>query len=211
MEDVATALTVMAGIGYDADDNSTASIPHGLYGADFSTNLSGGGSLSGLRLGLIEGFFNRTPSTETDPVNEAMDDIVSKLEQAGAMVVPILDPLYNATAIANDLDTQRYEYREQLTSYLQNPQLGGQHPDSTEELYSGDDFLVIPSQYEYVSTALVSSTSNGTWHGKPSYSSVKSGVQNLVSSNICKNRKKAIPTLTVSSQDPRSGRDIRCE
>ena len=29
-----------------------------------------------------------------------------------------------------------------------------------------------PSEYEYVNTALVSSTSNEIWHGKPSYNAV---------------------------------------
>lgn len=176
--DVATALTVMAGIGFDAEDNATALVPAGMMDVDFSANLEDG-SLKGLRLGLVEGFFNRTSSSETDPVNEAMANMTAKLQKAGASIISITESLYNATDIANRLDTQRFEYRELLDAYLQRPSLHGQHPNSAKELYSGNEFLVLPSQYEYVNTALISSTSNQTWNSKPSYDAVKRGIQDL--------------------------------
>jgi Asp-tRNA(Asn)/Glu-tRNA(Gln) amidotransferase A subunit family amidase len=52
VEDVATAITVMAGIGYDADDNATASVPAGIQGTDYAASLTTG-SLKGLRFGLL--------------------------------------------------------------------------------------------------------------------------------------------------------------
>ncbi|KAK2767319.1 hypothetical protein FQN53_006510 [Emmonsiellopsis sp. PD_33] len=172
LKDVAIALTVMAGIGYDPRDNTTALVPGSLAGVDYSSALYGG-SLKGVRLGLVEGFFNRTASAETTPVNDVMDDMVSKLEAAGATVVTIHEPIYNSTAITGTLDVQRFEYRELMDAYLQDKNLGGTHPSTLSELYSSGDFLVLPSGYSYVNTALVSSTSNDT------YTDRQYGIQNL--------------------------------
>jgi Asp-tRNA(Asn)/Glu-tRNA(Gln) amidotransferase A subunit family amidase len=172
VEDVATAITVMAGIGYDADDNATASVPAGIQGTDYAASLTTG-SLKGLRFGLLEGFFNRTASKETTPVNDAMRKHVAKLRAAGATIVSINETIYNASAILAASDVQRYEYREELTKYLRKPTLSGTHPDSTNELYASDKFLVLPSGYEYVTTSLVSSTSNAT------YNSTLAGIQDL--------------------------------
>ncbi|KAH9826020.1 Amidase [Teratosphaeria destructans] len=177
VEDVATALTVMASVGYDEQDNATALVPAGVRGTDYTAHLYAG-SLQGLRLGLVEGFFNRTPSPENDPVNEAMANVTSKLANTGATIVPITDPYYNATAIA-DLDTQRYEYRESMDSYLNRSAMSSTNnasvPKSLQDIYAipPGDFLVIPSQHEYVRTALVSSTSNAT------YNAIQAGIRNL--------------------------------
>jgi Asp-tRNA(Asn)/Glu-tRNA(Gln) amidotransferase A subunit family amidase len=172
--DVAAALTVMASVGYDADDNMTAMIPSESAGIDYSAELYGG-SLKGVRLGLLEGFFNRTATNETTPVNDVMENMVSKLTAAGAIVVPINESTYrNVSDISAKLDVQQFEYRELLTAYLERSSLKGIHPSSMPELYlNSSKFLVIPSQYPYVNHALVSSTSNAT------YGTVKLGIQNL--------------------------------
>lgn len=172
VEDVATAITIMSSIGYDADDNITASVPAGIQGIDYTASLTTG-SLKGLRLGLLEGFFNRTASNETTPVNDAMTKHVAKLRGAGATIVSINETIYDANAIIGVLDVQRYEYREELTKYLERPEVAGTHPNSTNELYAGDEFLVLPSGYEYVTTSLVSSTSNAT------YNSTLAGIRDL--------------------------------
>lgn len=178
IKDVAAALTVMASIGYDPSDNATASIPSSSLGVDYSASLSTSASLKGLRLGLLEGFFNRTASNETDPVNSVMAEMVLRLQSAGATVIHINDTLYNATAI-QALDTQRFEYRENLDAYLQRASLAGKHPSTFNQLYAtnssdeGGKFLVIPSQYEYINTSFKSSTSNDT------YTNVQYGIQNL--------------------------------
>lgn len=181
VKDIAVALTVMAGTPYDPSDNATALVPSGIRGSDFSQGLTQG-SLEGLRFGLLEGFFNRTVSDETDPVNQAMANMTAKLQAAGATIIPITDEMYNATAIAR-LDTQRYEFRESLDAYLQRPSLSGSHPTTTNELYTSDEYLVIPAQYEYVNTALLSSTANTTTTTtsttQPSYATIKSGIHNL--------------------------------
>ena len=172
VKDVAIALTVMAGIGYDLNDNTTALVPDDSVGVDYAASLTTG-SLNGLRLGVVAGFFNRTDSAETTPVNQAIDSFVEKLRRLGASTVPINEQLYNATAISNDLDVQEFEYRQELSEYLERPVLKGEHPESMPRLYDSGQYLVIPSQYGYVNTALVSSTSNAT------YGNIKQGIQNL--------------------------------
>jgi Asp-tRNA(Asn)/Glu-tRNA(Gln) amidotransferase A subunit family amidase len=179
MKDVAVALTVMATPGYDAADNETALVPAANRDIDYAASLSGA-SLKGLRIGVLNGFFNRTNSSEVTPVNNAMDRLMTRLGAEGVILVPINETIYNATAIQAAYDVQRYEYRQLMNEYLQRPSLGGQHPKTLNELYSrkaangtGGEFLVLPSQYEYVNTALVSSTSNSTYAGR------QVGIRNL--------------------------------
>ena len=163
MEDLAVALTVMASIGYDVADNATALIPKGSRDVDYSAALHDGSSLRAVRVGLIEGFFSSTSSNETTPVKDAIDRIVSLMVAAGATVIPISSPIFNSTAILNRYDTQRFEYRQEMDDYLARPVLGGSHPATLDGIYESGRFLVIPSQYSYVNTALVSSTQNTTY------------------------------------------------
>jgi Asp-tRNA(Asn)/Glu-tRNA(Gln) amidotransferase A subunit family amidase len=165
--DIAKALTVMASVGYDSNDNTTSLRPDSVDEINYSARMLGG-SLFGLRLGLIEGFFNRTATNETTPVNDAMDHVASILTAAGATVIKIDDPIYNATAIQANHDVQQYEYQQELSAYLQRPSLQGNHPASMPDLYknSSGNFLVIPAQYSYVNNALVSSTANATYAGR---------------------------------------------
>jgi Asp-tRNA(Asn)/Glu-tRNA(Gln) amidotransferase A subunit family amidase len=162
----------MVSVGYDPADNVTALIPSSSVGIDYSTSIHGS-SLSGMRFGLIEGFFNRTPTPETTPVNDAMARVVNTLTAAGASVIPITETVYNATAISANFDVQQNEYREMLTAYLQRPSLSGIHPTTMPALYASGEFLVIPNQYSYVNTALISSTGNETYAAK------QYGIRNL--------------------------------
>lgn len=172
VRDLATALTVMASVGYDERDNATAEIPHEVVGRDYGT-LMKGVRLKGMRMGLFQGFFNFTASEETTPVNEAMANMAGKLQAAGVEVVNITDAIYNATAISAALDVQAFEYREGLNSYLAGPNLTGDKPTSFEELYTSEKFLVIPTQYAFINSSVVSSTSNET------YFIAQRGIQNL--------------------------------
>jgi Asp-tRNA(Asn)/Glu-tRNA(Gln) amidotransferase A subunit family amidase len=179
VKDVATALTVMTTTGYDAADNATALVPSPLRNTDYTASLATS-SLNGLRIGVLNGFFNRTNSPEVTPVNNAMDSTMSRLTAAGVTLVPINETIYNATAIQAAYDVQRYEYRELMDVYLQRPSLGGERPDTLAEIYSrkavngsGGEFVVLPSQYEYVNTALVSSTGNATYNDR------LAGIRNL--------------------------------
>lgn len=179
IKDIATALTVMASTGFDAKDNATALVPSANRDIDYTFLLSTA-KLQGLRVGVLNGFFNRTDSAEVAPVNTAMDTLMSRLEAEHVTLIPIDETIYNATAIQADLDVQRYEYRELMDGYLQRPSLSGRRPNTLNELYtrravngSGGDFVVLPSQYEYVNTALVSSTGNETYVHR------QNGIRNL--------------------------------
>lgn len=173
VDDLAVALTVLASVGYDPGDNVTALIPSSSVGQDYSAALFGG-CLRGMRFGLIEGFFNRTASNETTPVNNVLGDMVNALTAAGATVVPITESIYNSSAISTAFDVQKLEYRQEMDTYLARPSLHGTHPSTLNQLYSKRKVLVIPSQYSFVKTSLVSSTSNLT------YAPIKLGIHNLI-------------------------------
>ncbi|CAI6332827.1 unnamed protein product [Periconia digitata] len=179
IKDVATALSVLTTTGYDALDNATALVPSSSRNVDYTANLRSS-QLQGLRLGVLNGFFNRTASAETTPVNKAMDAYMRKLSDAGAILIPINETIYDANAILSAYDVQRFEYRELMDAYLERSSLAGTHPSTLAELYSrkasntsDGEFLVLPSQYEYVNTALVSSTGNAT------YITRQQGIKNL--------------------------------
>ncbi|KAL6158179.1 hypothetical protein ACJQWK_07559 [Exserohilum turcicum] len=179
IKDVAVSLTVMAEAGYDASDNATALVPNANRNIDYAASLSNF-PLKGLRIGVLNGLFNRTDSPEVTPVNNAMDSVISRLSAAGVTIVPIDDEIYNATAIQASWDVQRYEFRQLMDEYLQRPSLQGEHPNTLADLYSrkavngsGGEFLVIPAEYEYVNTALVSSTANDTYDAR------QAGIRNL--------------------------------
>lgn len=172
VRDVARALTVMSSVGYDARDNATADIPEEAVEMNYEAALRGVG-LSRLRIGLIQGFFNLTASAETTPVNEAMENMVSKLQDVGVEVVNITDAVYNASAIGAVLDVQAFEYREGLNGYLAGPNLTGDRPASFDEVYTSGKFLVIPEQYGFINSSFISSTSNDT------YFTAQRGIQQL--------------------------------
>ncbi|ORY09976.1 amidase signature domain-containing protein [Clohesyomyces aquaticus] len=218
LKDVAVALTVMASTGYDAADNATALVPPANRDIDYAASISSG-TLQGVRIGVLNGFFNRTTSNETTPVNIVMDAMMQKLTSAGATLIPINETIYNATSILA-LDTQRYEYRELMDQYLTRPSLAGKHPATLKDLYAtapqttngtSGQFLVIPAQYEYVNTALISSTANST------YSTIQSDIKNLtlalpstfalhkLSAVIYPEQKNLVVKLGSSSQSGRNG------
>ncbi|KAK1836969.1 amidase signature domain-containing protein [Podospora conica] len=165
LKDLTVALTVMSSVGYDPKDNDTAAIPPSARGRDYSSDLfSAPPSLRGLRLGLLDGFWNHTASPETTPVNDVMSAMLTELRAAGAVLVNVTDARYDAPAIAAALDVQRFEYRELADAYLASTP-GSPRPQTLAELYApgGEDFVVLPSGYEYVTTSLASSTGNSTY------------------------------------------------
>ncbi|KAF1967182.1 amidase signature enzyme [Bimuria novae-zelandiae CBS 107.79] len=180
IKDVAVALTVMCKSGYDPADNATALVPPANRDINYSALPNT--QLAGLRLGVLEGFFNHSGNSDPEvaPVNAAMDAWMARLTAHGATLIPINESIYNASAIQAAYDVQRYEYRELMDAYLARPSLSGAHPSTLQDFYarkasktSAGEFLVLPSQYEYVNTALVSSTANATYHER------RLGIQNL--------------------------------
>jgi Asp-tRNA(Asn)/Glu-tRNA(Gln) amidotransferase A subunit family amidase len=102
-----------------------------------------------------------------------MNKMISGLQAAGATVVVINENLYNTTTLMR-LDVQTSEMREGMNSYLGASTHDSSNPSSLEALFDSKKFMVIPSQYNYIKTVLVSSTSNS------SYPQKKAGIQNLV-------------------------------
>jgi Asp-tRNA(Asn)/Glu-tRNA(Gln) amidotransferase A subunit family amidase len=169
----------MASTGYDPAYNQSALVPSSVRNVDYAAALTTG-TLNGLRIGVLNGFFNFSKDPEVAPVNKAMESMLRDLEAAGGTLVPVDEEIYNATAIQAKLDVQRFEFRELMDIYLQDPALSGEHPKTLNELYSrkttdssAGEFLVLPSGYEYVNTALVSSTAN------ESYIERQHGIRNL--------------------------------
>jgi len=207
--DLAVALTVMASVGYDTNDNLTALRPESSIGVDYLERITRSG-LKGLRFGLVQGFLNRTASEETTPVNDIMDNTVSVLESAGATVVSIDEIMYNATAILG-LDVQAYEYREGLDSYLQRPSFSSDQPSNFKELYSSEKFLVIPAQYNFIDKASKSSTSDASYiQTKLKIEELTSTLRSTFSSNnldalIYPQQKNLIVRIGTPSQAGRNG------
>lgn len=157
VEDLAIALSAIASTQLDPEDNSTALVPEGIHGTDYYGDLASS-SLGGKTIGVLETFFDRTSTNETTPVNEALDSMVMKLQEAGATVVHIDDPKYNVNAILASCETQRFELRQEVDHYLSRESLKGQHPATLEDLYSKDNFLVLPQQYGFIKAVLKGST-----------------------------------------------------
>ncbi|GAM82155.1 hypothetical protein ANO11243_001340 [Dothideomycetidae sp. 11243] len=180
VEDLAVALTVMKGVGYDERDNTTALAPSSSRKADYSIGLTSG-NLRGKRIGWLSGFFNQTSSGGTNAVNDAMRDMQARLTTAGVEFVPVEDPVFNADELLKIVDLQQFEYRQLMDEYLSDPSLQGQHAMDLRDLYSGESgsYLVIPAQYQHVRNALASSTHNKTAGERPSFVEVKQKVANL--------------------------------
>ncbi|MCJ1278167.1 hypothetical protein MMC21_005982 [Puttea exsequens] len=162
VEDLAVALTFMASVGRDPDDEATALIPESSIGVDYATAIQEG-SLDGMRLGLADGFFNHSLSEETSPVNNILDEMVGSLSTAGVTIIPIASDIFDSTAILKACDTQRFEFRQNMDVYLSRPSLQGDHPSTLDKLYSSGKFLVIPRQYEHINASLTSSANDNDY------------------------------------------------
>ena len=173
-KDLATVLSVMASVGPGQEDPVTFGVPDSVARSDFTASLAGR-PLAGLRVGLLSGFLSNAIDAETIPVKQAMDNAVSTFEANGVTIVPVDDAVYDAQRLLATLDTQRFEYRENLDRYLQGSDLAGDYPRSFHELYTSKDFLVIPAQYEYIKTASAIDTSD------PAYMHVRQDIADLES------------------------------
>ncbi|KAI0377008.1 amidase signature enzyme [Hypomontagnella monticulosa] len=160
--DLAVALTVMASVGVDEADNTTLLVPPEYWGIDYTSNLNNG-SLKGLKIGILDGFWNHVASDETSPVNDALDSAIEFLKSQGAEIRNITDVAYNATNLGAKLDVQRYEFKETLNQYFSSPSLSGDRPKTLDEVYEKGNFLVIPAQYSFVNDSRISSVANASY------------------------------------------------
>ena len=148
--------------GQDDGDPMTFVLPENAGREHYTPSLPER-PLAGLRIGLLSGFLSNAIDAETIPVKQAMDSAISTLKANGVTIVHVDDAVYDAQRLLAELDTQRFEYRENLDKYLGQATLMGHRPRSFHELYNSKDFLVIPAQYEYVRTASVTDTSDSAY------------------------------------------------
>ena len=178
----------MKSVGFDEDDRITALRPDNISGVEYARNIDDAG-LSGWRVGLVKTFLSKEDSEETTPVNAALARVIGLLEAHGVEVIPIEEDIYDSPHILTNLDVQRFEFREQLTAYLQRPESGGHHPLDMPALYNGGKYVVIPSQYEHINASLHCSTSD------PDYLRRKKGIEDLklsLASTFARNRLDAL-------------------
>ncbi|KAI0849765.1 amidase signature enzyme [Daldinia vernicosa] len=171
IRDLAVALTVMASVGADEADNATLLVPPEARGIDYTRGLDDG-SLNGLRIGLLDGFWNHTVSDETTPVIDALESTIDFLKSEGVEIINVTESIYNASSLA-DLDVQQYEFKESLNNYLSSPSLTGDRPTTWDEVYESGNFLVIPAQYSFINNSRIGSPTD------PGYTTAKQGIDDL--------------------------------
>lgn len=92
IQDLAVALTVMASVGADEADNATLLVPPEARGIDYTRGLNDG-SLNGLRIGLLNGFWNHTASDETTPVIDALKSTIDFLKSEGVEIINVTESI----------------------------------------------------------------------------------------------------------------------
>jgi amidase len=108
--DAAALLQIMAGA--EQDDPSTAS---SKPERDYSSFLKPD-ALKGARVGVIKVLFGTKP--EHDEVNRIMQEALEALRAAGATLVTIDDPAFEADRLNADYDVQTYEFKPLMNQYL---------------------------------------------------------------------------------------------
>lgn len=168
LADLAIALSVRTDASPQEDENIAHESSQGSRDRDDIAAV-GQPVLKSLRLGLIQGFMNASPSSEVSPVIDVINKTISAIRDQGGSVVSIDLPELVSPTILESCDTQRFEYREQLDKYLSHNSASiaaSAVPKSFNELYSSQDFLVIPRQYAFIESAFMSSTRNGSYASK---------------------------------------------
>jgi Asp-tRNA(Asn)/Glu-tRNA(Gln) amidotransferase A subunit family amidase len=115
--DAARMLTVLA--GYDPADPDTAwNVGH--VGEDYARYLDAG-ALKGARIGIVEHLFG------SESVNREVNDVIrsdiDRMKEAGAVIVAINDPAFNADKLVSEVSVHLYDLKPDLNSYLSNPKI----------------------------------------------------------------------------------------
>jgi Asp-tRNA(Asn)/Glu-tRNA(Gln) amidotransferase A subunit family amidase len=108
--DIAALLQQMA--GPDPDDPLTASSKPEANYSDFLKP----DALKGARVGVIKVLFGIKP--EHEEVNRVMKQALAALEAAGATLVTIDDPAFEADRLNAEYDVQTYEFKPLINQYL---------------------------------------------------------------------------------------------
>ena len=111
VEDTAILLNAMA--GYDAADPRTAWSVGQI--SDYTKALNPG-ALKGARIGVLRTLFGTGPLHED--VNAVMEKALAALKAQGATLIDIMHPAIDSGRIVDQLDVQKWEFKESLNGYL---------------------------------------------------------------------------------------------
>ena len=115
MTDAVKMLNVVA--GYDPGDPATAwNVGH--LKRDYTPFLDADG-LKGARIGIVETLFGKEPVHQE--VNTVVHEAIRRMEQAGAITVPIRDPMLDTNKLVSEVSVHLYDLKPDLNSYLSDP------------------------------------------------------------------------------------------
>ena len=103
--------------GYDPGDPTTA-WNIGQVKGDYTPFLNAEG-LKGARIGIVETLFGNEPVHQD--VNGVVRDAIRRMEQSGAAMVPIRDPMLDTTKLVSEVSVHLYDLKPDLNSYLSDP------------------------------------------------------------------------------------------
>jgi amidase len=115
MTDAVKMLNVVA--GYDPGDPATA-WNFGQVKTDYTPFLDANG-LKGARIGIVETLFGKEPVHQE--VNTVVREAIRRMEQAGAITVPIRDPMLDTNKLVSEVSVHLYDLKPDLNSYLSDP------------------------------------------------------------------------------------------
>ena len=145
VSDAAKMLDAIA--GYDLQDTATAwSVGH--IPETYTTFLDESG-LDGARIGVLNSFFGTSP--EHQEVNSVVREAVEQIEQQGATIVELDNPL-DADALVSDVSIHLYELDEHLTNYMQNTQPQTPVKSLAEIIDSGEYHPALEETFDKVTT-----------------------------------------------------------
>ena len=131
MTDAAKMLNVLA--GYDPGDPATA-WNFGHLKRDYTPSLDADG-LKGARIGIVETLFGTEPVHQE--VNTVVHEAIKRMEQAGAITVPIRDPMLDTNKLVSEVSVHLYDLKPDLNSYLSDPKANAPMKSLEEIIASG--------------------------------------------------------------------------
>ena len=104
-------------VAYDPADPATAwSI--GQLERDYTQFLNANG-LKGARIGIVETLFGSQPVHQE--VNTVVREAITRMERAGAVMVPIRDAMLDTNKLVAEVSVHLYDLKSDLNSYLSDP------------------------------------------------------------------------------------------
>ena len=104
-------------VAYDPADPATAwSI--GQLERDYTQFLNADG-LKGARIGIVETLFGSQPVHQE--VNTVVREAITRMERAGAVMVPIRDAMLDTNKLVAEVSVHLYDLKSDLNSYLSDP------------------------------------------------------------------------------------------